>query len=94
MNIIDFFKENGLSKDIEIKDSKKTYEESETPIKYIRLNKTLDTQQDVLVLSRSLAEDLNASNLTIKDAEVMLGDNGLYGLIRPDTNPGIKVSLW
>ena len=47
-----------------------------------------------LVCSRSLAEDIAANKLTIKDAEVSLS-NGIYGLIRPDTSKVIAtVELW
>ena len=85
MNIVQFFKQNDLNKNVEIRESKNVYEDSETPIMYSRLNKTLDTGQEHLVCSRSLAEDIAANKLTIKDAEVSLS-NGIYGLIRPDTS--------
>ena len=94
MNIVQFFKQNDLDKSVGIRESKNVYEDSETPIMYIRLNKTLDTGQEHLVCSRSLAEDIAAGNLTIKDAEVSLSD-GIYGLIRPDTSKVIAtVELW
>lgn len=94
MNIVQFFKQNDLDKSVDIRESKNVYEDSETPIMYIRLNKTLDTGQEHLVCSRSLAEDIAAGKLTIKDAEVSLSD-GTYGLIRPDTSKVIAtVELW
>ena len=94
MNIVQFFKNNDLNRVIEIKESKSVYEDSETPIAYIRLDKALSTGQDHLVCSRSLAEDLASGKLTIKDAEVSL-NNGVYGLIRPDTSKVIAtVELW
>lgn len=95
MNIVQFFQENNLDRSVEVRESKNFYEDSETPIAYIRLNKTLDlTGQEHLVCSRSLAEDIAAGKLTIKDAEVSLG-NGVYGLIRPDTSKVIAtVELW
>ena len=101
MNIVNFFKENDLSKNIVLRTCQpkgqkeaRCYQGSKTPIKYIRLDKSLSTKQDVLVCSRGLAEELDAGTLTIKDAEVSLGDNNLYGLIRPDTNKGEEISLW
>ena len=94
MNIVQFFKQNDLDKSVDIRESKNVYEDSETPIMYIRLNKTLDTGQEHLVCSCSLAEDIAAGKLTIKDAEVSLS-NGIYGLIRPDTSKVIAtVELW
>lgn len=94
MNIVQFFKQNDLDKYVDIRESKNVYEDSETPIMYIRLNKTLDTGQEHLVCSRSLAEDIAANKLTIKDAEVSLS-NGTYGLIRPDTSKVLAtVELW
>lgn len=94
MNIVQFFKENELDKAIKLRESKNVYEDSETPITYIRLNKALTTGQEHLVCSRSLAEDLAAGKLTIKDAEVSLS-NGVYGLTRPDTSKVIAtVELW
>lgn len=94
MNIVQFFKSNDLDKSVQIRESKTFYEDSETPIAYIRLNKTLPTNQDHLVCSRSLAEDIAAGKLTIKDAEVSL-NNGVYGLVRPDSSKVIAtVELW
>lgn len=94
MNIVQFFKQNDLGKSVDIRESKNVYEDSETPIMYIRLNKTLDTGQEHLVCSRSLAEDIAAGKLTIKDAECTLS-GGVYGLIRPDTSKVIAtVELW
>lgn len=94
MNIVQFFKENELDKAIKLRESKNVYDDSETPIVYIRLNKALSTGQEHLVCSRSLAEDLAAGKLTIKDAEVSL-NNGVYGLIRPDTSKVIAtMELW
>ena len=94
MNIVQFFQENELDKAIKLRESKNVYDDSETPIVYIRLNKALTTGQEHLVLSRSLAEDIAASKLTIKDAEVSFS-NGVYGLIRPDTSKVIAtVELW
>ena len=94
MNIVQFFKSNGLDNVVKVQESKNVYEDSETPIIYIRLNQTLSTGQEYLVCSRSLAEDLAAGKLSIKDAEVSLS-NGIYGLIRPDTNRVIDtVELW
>lgn len=94
MNIVQFFKQNDLDKSVDIRESKNVYEDSETPIMYIRLDKTLDTGQEHLVCSRSLAEDIAAGKLTIKDAEVSLS-YGTYGLIRPDTSKVIAtVELW
>lgn len=94
MNIVHFFQSNDLGDTVEVRESRNFYEDSETPIAYIRLNQTLSTGQDHLVCSRSLAEDLAAGKLTIKDAEVSLS-NGVYGLIRPDTSRVIAtVKLW
>lgn len=94
MNIVQFFQSNGLDKSVSVRESKNVYEDSETPIAYIRLNKALSTGQEHLVCSRSLAEDLAAGKLTIKDAEVSLS-SGVYGLIRPDTSKVIAtVELW
>lgn len=94
MNIIQFFKDNDLDKSIEIRESKSTYQDSDTPIQYIRLSKELKNGQTYLVLSRSLAEELVAGTLTIKDAQVQSND-GQYGLIRPDTSKVIAtVELW
>lgn len=94
MNIVKFFQSNDLGDTVEIRESKNVYEDSETPIAYIRLNQALSTGQEHLVLSRSLAEDLAAGKLTIADAEVSLS-NGVYGLIRPDTSRVIAtVKLW
>ena len=95
MNIVKFFKTNDLGNSVSIRESRTSvYEDSETPIAYIRLDKALPTGQDHLVCSRSLAEDLASGKLTIKDAEVSLND-GVYGLIRPDTSKVIAtVELW
>lgn len=94
MTIVEFFQSNGLSKSVEVRESKTMYEDSDTPIVYIRLNKTLDTGQDHLVCSRSLAEDIAAGKLTIKDAQVSL-NGGVWGLIRPDSNNVIAtIELW
>lgn len=94
MNIVQFFQSNGLDKSVSVRESKNVYEDSETPIAYIRLSQPLSTGQEHLVCSRSLAEDLAAGKLTIKDAEVSLS-NGVYGLIRPDTSRVIAtVELW
>lgn len=94
MNIVQFFQTNNLDKSVSVRESKSVYEDSETPIAYIRLDKALPTGQDHLVCSRSLAEDLASGKLTIKDAEVSL-NNGVYGLIRPDTSKVIAtVELW
>lgn len=94
MNIVKFFQTNNLDKDVSIRESKSVYEDSETPIAYIRLDEALSTGQDHLVCSRSLAEDLASGKLSIKDAEVSL-NNGVYGLIRPDTSKVIAtVELW
>lgn len=94
MNIVKFFQTNNLDKAVSIRESKSVYEDSETPIAYIRLDEALSTGQDHLVCSRSLAEDLASGKLSIKDAEVSL-NNGVYGLIRPDTSKVIAtVELW
>lgn len=95
MNIVQFFQSNGLDKSVSIRESKNVYEGSKTPITYIRLNKPIEeTGQEHLVCSQSLAEDITAGKLTIKDAEVSLS-NGVYGLIRPDTSKVIAtVELW
>lgn len=96
MNIVQFFQSNGLDKSVSVRESKKNvYEGSKTPIAYIRLSKPIEeTGQEHLVCSRSLAEEIAAGELTIKDAEVSLS-NGVYGLIRPDTSKVIAtVELW
>lgn len=94
MNIVQFFQSNELNNIVKIQKSKKCYDDSEIPIMYIRLNQMLQTGQEHLVCSRSLAEDIAAGKLTIKDAEVSLSD-GIYGLIRPDTSEVIAtVRLW
>ena len=94
MNIIKFFKDHDLNRTIEIKEGNSCYEDSSTAVLYIRLNKALESGQMHLVLSRSLAEDIIAGKLTIKDAEVSSND-GVYGLIRPDTCKVIDtVDLW
>ena len=94
MNIVKFFQTNNLDKAVSIRESKNVYDDSETPIAYIRLDEALSTGQDHLVCSRSLAEDLASGKLSIKDAEVSL-NNGVYGLIRPDTSKVIAtVELW
>lgn len=94
MNIVQFFKSNGLGNVVKVQESKKFYDDSEIPIMYIRLNQMLQTGQEHLVCSRSLAEDIAAGKLTLKDAEVSLSD-GIYGLIRPDTSKVIAtVKLW
>ena len=96
MNIVNFFKENDLDKSVDIKESRTNcYDKSETSIMYIRLTKPIEeTGQEHLVCSRSLAEDIAAGKLTIKDAECTLS-GGVYGLIRPDTCKVIAtVELW
>lgn len=96
MNIAKFFQSRGLSKSVTPRQSKKFYEGSQTPVLYIRLEEPLqDTNQEHLVCSQSLAEDIAAGNLTLKDAEVTFGDNGAWGLVRPDSSTALPVvELW
>ena len=96
MLIVEFFKENNLPRKIDFCTSKvSVYEDSETPIAYIPLPKQLPNGQMHLVCSRSLAEDIEAGKLTIKDAQVSLSESGTYGLIRPANHNVIAtIELW
>lgn len=94
MNIVTFFKINNLDKIINIYRAESCYQDSDTPIQYIKLSKELDNGQTSLVLSRALAEELDSGKLTISDAHVQ-SYKGKYGLIRPDRNVVIAtVELW
>lgn len=87
-----------LQKTVKISYSRNFYEATETPVNYIRLDKPLeDTDQDFLVMSRGLAEAVaDADNpVALADAEIRMGDNGLWGLICPDRNPTSEaINLW
>lgn len=90
-----FAEKHGLSRNATLKYSNnKTYQGSETPIAFLRLNEEIEeTEQTFLVCSRGLAEALISEELTIKDAMVVKSDYG-YGLVRPDSCKGVDVELW
>ena len=89
MKIKTFFEQHSLpTKGIELRESNKTYEDSNDKILYIQLPIEID-EQDFLVCSHTLAQKLRDKSLSLRDAEVTRSDVG-YGLICPQTTVVIE----
>lgn len=86
MNVVQFFKDNNLDPTVQVRESSDCYAESDTHILYIRLSKAVgDLNQEYLVMSRHAAEDLKEGKLKLAELDVTVNEDGLHGLIRPDT---------
>ena len=89
MKIKDFYTAHNLrTEGVELRESSKTYEDTNEKILYIQLPMEVE-DQDFLVCSRTLAAKLRDKSLTLRDAHVAHGDYG-YGLICPQTTKVIE----
>lgn len=84
MTLPEFLQSNDIQKNlIKIGHSmKKTYAESDTLIKYIRLPKLVE-KQNVLVLSRHAAEAYESCEIKLSELEVAYDEDHGYGIIMP-----------
>lgn len=103
MTLPEFCKAHEMPKTVETKVSKNkfyndwlTKEPSTTPIRWVALGALIpNTDQEVLVCSRGLAEALENGELTIKDAVVSQFSDGTYGLIKPESSISLGTTkLW
>ena len=94
MTTKEFWMYNNLSGDVEIQESPNKYNESDVNIRYIRLSRPVDGQ-DYLVLSLHATEARIANTTKFVDMQVTKGDNGMWGIIMPDTNKVVeKIKLF
>ena len=89
MNIKAFYTAHNLpTKGVELRESNKTYEDTNEKILYIQLPMEVE-DQDFLVCSRTLASKLRSKELKLSDADVAHGKYG-YGLIFKQTTKVIE----
>lgn len=81
MKLKEFLSKNGMSTSVEIKESPKCYQGTAINILFLSLSKPVD-DQDYLVCSKNLAEELNKDSSYLKQAEVRQTPEG-WGLIKP-----------
>lgn len=89
MTTKEFWTLNNLSGNVKIQESPNKYNESDVNIRYIRLDRPIDGQ-DYLVLSLHATEARIADTTAFADMQVTKGDNGLWGIIMPDTNKVVE----
>ena len=89
MKIKTFFEQHNLpTKGVELRESSKTYENSNDKILYIQLPAEVE-EQDFLVCSHTLSTKLRDKSLKLSNAEVTRSDVG-YGLICPQSSTVIE----